>query len=287
MLGKILTSKEQPMRQKALILAFFCLFLANSQLLQAGKSMDKFPRDSEKDTPSLVPLTKEETPLEMLTTDLLKEILKFLNPEGQRNLRMSCTTLFQKATPLIEKLTITGLIPRSVANAPLVENLRNLQSFCTESKKNNSQFLLSFLPKMTNLEILNLRAAGLNDASIEALAPNLPVSLQHLDLSSNEIGDPGFLELATALPNLKNLQSLDLLATNIKDDGAIALATALQHLEKFSFLRMVYSHVRDAGALALFNALKDKKDIRVYLHNNNVSKEVKDQIKTARPDWVI
>ncbi|MGL4426191.1 MAG: leucine-rich repeat domain-containing protein [Alphaproteobacteria bacterium] len=292
MIRKILNSTGHLMGQKTFIIALSCCFFANSQGLQAGEnSIGEDPSDLEKNTSSLVPLTKEETPLEALTKDLIKEILKFLSPLGQERLRMTCTTLFKKATPLIEKLTITKPIPTSVANSKLLENLNNIQELCFEDfpydvVPSNVKLFLTFLSQMTNLKTFNLSHANLSDESMKALAPNLPVSLQTLNLSGNNIGDPGFLELAKVLSNLKNLETLDLRTNIVRDGGVIAIAEAIKNLEKFKFIAIAHSVVGDAGALALFNALKDKGDVKVHL-NGVVSREVRDQIKKARPDWII
>ncbi len=277
------------MKQKPFIIALSCCFLANSQGLQAGKKSmgGGDPTDLEKDTPSLV-----KTPLEMLTKDLVKEILKFLTPLGQDNLRMTCTTLFKKATPLIKALTIKKPIPLSVANANLLENLNNIQKLCFEDfpydvVPHNVKVFLTFLPQMTDLKTFGLSGANLSDKSIEALAPNLPVSLQTLDLSFNRIGDPGFRELAKVLPSLKNLETLYLSGNIVRDGGVVALAEALKNLEKFKFIAIAHSVVGDTGVLALFNALKDKGDVKVHLNGISASKDVKDRIKEARPDWTI
>ncbi|MGL5719839.1 MAG: hypothetical protein ACRCYP_03480 [Alphaproteobacteria bacterium] len=217
--------------------------------------------------------------------------MKFLDPLDQENLRMTCTTLFKKATPLIKELTIKKPIPLSVANAKLLENLNNIQKLCFEDfpydvVPNNVKFFLKFLPQMTNLKIFNLKSSNLTDEAMKVLAPKLPVSLQTLDLSFNEIGDPGFLELAKVLPNLENLENLDLKGTSIKDGGVVALAEAIQNLKKFKLIAISHCTAGDVGALALFSALKDKGDAKVHL-NGVVSKEVREQIRKARPDWTI
>ncbi|MGL5784502.1 MAG: hypothetical protein ACRCYZ_03420 [Alphaproteobacteria bacterium] len=218
--------------------------------------------------------------------------MKFLDPLDQKNLRMTCTALFKKATPLIEALTIKKPIPLSAANANLLENLNNIQKLCFvdffyDVVPNNVKFFLKFLPEMTNLKIFNLNSSNLTDKAMEALAPNLPVSLQKLNLSFNDIKDPGFLELAKVLPKLENLEILDLSTSNIGDVGVVALAEAIQNLKKFKLIAISHCPAGDAGALALFSALKDKGDAKVHFYSSNASKEVREQIRKARPDWTI
>jgi hypothetical protein len=92
---------------------------------------------------------------------------------------------------------------------------------------------------LPRLQILRLINAAIGDAGLVALAPalrRLP-ALEHLDLSSNPLGDEGLAALvappppAGALPlptgGLKELMRLYLQVTQVSDAGCAALAAAL------------------------------------------------------------
>ncbi|KAL3908669.1 MAG: hypothetical protein SGILL_008397 [Bacillariaceae sp.] len=119
-------------------------------------------------------------------------------------------------------------------------------------------------------------------ALAEAFEHNL--TLRTLYLYGNDIGDDGAAALAGALKHNKLLASLDLDGNDIGDEGAKAIATALQK-HTLQGLHLNSNDIGDDGAKAIETALEKNCTLAyVGLAHNNVSKELRDRIKTLTSD---
>jgi hypothetical protein len=89
---------------------------------------------------------------------------------------------------------------------------------------------LSLIQEMPALSHVNLNHNHLCDAGVELLFQALAaaaVSLLHVSISNNNVGDIGAKAIATSLPNIPRLTSLELCDNFIQENGSIILAEAL------------------------------------------------------------
>ena len=117
------------------------------------------------------------------------------------------------------------------------------------------RYLVSFLSKMTALQVLDLQSIEIGDKGMEALAPALGnmKALQTLNLSNNEIGEKGVEALAPVLKDL-NLIELGLSYNGIDEKGAKALAPALGKMTALQVLDLSNNNIDDNN--------NNKKEIR-------------------------
>lgn len=110
------------------------------------------------------------------------------------------------------------------------------------------------LNQTTRLQKLLLPFNNIKDKGAEALAFALPSSLQHLDLTSNDLRESAAEVLAACLKD-QQLQRLDLGINRLGDEGAEALATALRGNDSLTQLDLSRNDLRRPAAEALADAL--------------------------------
>jgi Leucine-rich repeat (LRR) protein len=89
---------------------------------------------------------------------------------------------------------------------------------------------LGLITEMPALSHVNLNHNHLCDAGVELLFQALAsaaVSVVHVSISSNNVGDIGAKAIAASLPNIPRLTSLELCDNFIQENGSITLAEAL------------------------------------------------------------
>uniref|UniRef100_A0A383WCR9 Uncharacterized protein n=1 Tax=Tetradesmus obliquus TaxID=3088 RepID=A0A383WCR9_TETOB len=123
-----------------------------------------------------------------------------------------------------------------------------------------SAMLPDILDDASSLTTLSLAGNGLDDAALRgvmlALAENVDVHLQHLDLSGNQMLPAGAAAVATVLCNNHSIYSLRLAGCPVRDEGAAALAEALKKNISLYKLDLSNCQIGPEGALALADALK-------------------------------
>ena len=173
---------------------------------------------------------------------------------------------------------------------------------------------------LSHLRELSLESTGIGDVGIErlcaALVPSarpgaLPVAggpkqsavgdgacsaprlaaLKELDLSDNDIGDPGCSYLAAAIEHgaLASLNELRLGSNELGDAALTALAASLKHLRKLSELALDNNWVGDAGVVQLAAAIRQDGALQslhvLALDDNMISGEgIAAFARAAEPD---
>ena len=106
--------------------------------------------------------------------------------------------------------------------------------FKRDIAENNKIFVSATVPRTFNVKMTELISCP---------------RLQGLDLSYNEIGDKGAIELADGLKDCKSLQSLNLKGNKIGDEGSIGLADKLKDCKSLQSLDLVGNNIGDEGAM--------------------------------------
>ncbi|CAJ1366818.1 unnamed protein product [Effrenium voratum] len=152
------------------------------------------------------------------------------------------------------------------------------------------QLLHSALGSCCQLQRLNLAQNHIGNAGAEALAetllqsPRLLQSLHLLDLSGNEIGNPGLCSLAAALPSARAMQALGFDSNFIGDHGAGSLALALPQCGGLQRLILCRNEIGDSGAGELARAMPRCNLQILDLSENEVSDVGAERFAAALPN---
>ena len=122
---------------------------------------------------------------------------------------------------------------------------------------------------------LVLKGNCLGSAGASVLADYLRenVSMQHVSLEWNQLGDAGVVSLASALPTCRVVE-LDLRNNNVQSAGAKALARAIMMNESIKVLDIRWNQLSDADALQFREAILDRVPaLEVRLGGNLLSTE--------------
>ena len=108
-----------------------------------------------------------------------------------------------------------------------------------------------------------------------------------LDVSVNRISDCGAIAVAENIQHCTKLQKLNMSFNHIGDSGAIAITESLQHLPTMREFDLSYNQIGDEGAITITRALKDRKDFKLFLQINKITKECVHIVTSLKPDVVI
>ena len=133
--------------------------------------------------------------------------------------------------------------------------------------------LASVLPKLTELECLELSYNDIDGVNSLAIGIKHIYQLQGLVLSHNDIGPCGSTNLTNAIACLKNLTHLKLKHIKIGPEGATALAAAFPHYRNLELLDLSYNSIGPEGAISLANALHHLEKLHtLILSSNNIDR---------------
>ena len=110
--------------------------------------------------------------------------------------------------------------------------------------------------------------------------------LEILDVSANHINDCGAIAVAENIQHCTKLQNLDMNFNHIGDSGAIAITESLKHLTTMREFDLSYNQIGDEGAITITRALKDRKDFKLFLRINKITKECVNTVTCLKPDIV-
>ena len=110
--------------------------------------------------------------------------------------------------------------------------------------------------------------------------------LETLDVSVNRINDCGAIAVAENIQHCTKLQKLSMSFNHIGDSGAIAITESLQHLTIMREFDLSYNQIGDEGAITITRALKDRKDFKLFLQINKITKECVSTVTCLKPDVV-
>lgn len=140
------------------------------------------------------------------------------------------------------------------------------------------------------LQRLDLTRNHITNSGAETLAnillqsPRVLQSLHFLDLSGNEIGDPGLRSLAAALPSVQSIKALGFDSNFIGDQGAESLATALPNCWGLQRLILRRNEIGDSGAGELARAIPRCTNLQLLdLSENEVSDVGAERFAAALP----
>jgi Ran GTPase-activating protein (RanGAP) involved in mRNA processing and transport len=130
--------------------------------------------------------------------------------------------------------------------------------------------IASMLKVNTIMIKLCLHQTSISGSDIESivLALHQNKSLQHLDLSDNDIDNEMFRIIVTMLKINKALKSLDLSGKYISCAGAKELACAFQHNIQLTNIYIHMNHIQNEGRTVLLSTLTDWNDILIQLTCN-------------------
>ena len=111
--------------------------------------------------------------------------------------------------------------------------------------------------------------------------------LETLDVSVNRISDCGAVAVAENIQHCTKLQKLNMSFNHIGDSGAIAVTESLKHLPTMREFNLSFNQINDDGALAITRALADKKDLKLLLQINKITKECVSTVTSLKPDIVL
>lgn len=146
------------------------------------------------------------------------------------------------------------------------------------------------LGSCSQLQRLDLTRNRISDSGAETLAnillqsPRVLQSLHLLDLSGNEIGDPGLCSLAAALPSVRSIKALGFDSNFIGDQGAESLALALPRCSGLQQLILRRNEIGDSGAGELARAIPRCSNLQLLdLSENEVSDVGAERFAAAFP----
>ena len=111
--------------------------------------------------------------------------------------------------------------------------------------------------------------------------------LETLDVSVNRINDCGAIAVAENIQHCTKLQKLSMSFNHIGDSGAIAITESLQHLPTMREFDLSYNQIGDEGAITITRALKDRKDFKLFLQINKITKECVSTVTSLKPDVLL
>ena len=97
----------------------------------------------------------------------------------------------------------------------------------------------------------HVRKSHVPHHSVEIVRDAGAMRYNNINLSYNNIGDDGAIEIAGALQHVTSLTTLDLRLNSIGRDGAIAIANAFGNVRSLTRLDLSYNNIRDTGAEAI------------------------------------
>ena len=132
----------------------------------------------------------------------------------------------------------------------------------------------------TNLALTNCNI-GDNVGTLKSLA-----LLEFLDVSVNHISDCGAIAVAENIQHCTKLQELNMSFNHIGDSGAVAITESHKYLPTMRELDLSYNQIGDEGAITITRALKDRKDFKLFLQINKITKECVSTVTCLKPDFV-
>ena len=132
----------------------------------------------------------------------------------------------------------------------------------------------------TNLALINCNIRD-NVGALKSLA-----LLESFDVSVNHISDCGATAVAKNIQHCTKLQKLNMSFNHIGDSGAVAITESLQHLPTMGEFDLSYNQIGDEGAITITRALKDRKDFKLFLQINKITKECVSTVTCLKPDVV-
>ena len=111
--------------------------------------------------------------------------------------------------------------------------------------------------------------------------------LEILDVSANHINDCGAIAVAENIQHCTKLEKLNMSFNHIGDSGAIAITESLKHLTTMREFNLSYNQIGDEGAITITRVLKDRKDFKLFLQINKITKECVSTVTSLKPDVVI
>ncbi|KAM4612413.1 NACHT, LRR and PYD domains-containing protein 14-like [Polymixia lowei] len=135
------------------------------------------------------------------------------------------------------------------------------------------------------LKTLRLQGCGLTFHSCVSLASVLIQSpkLRELDLSGNELGDDGLLQLANGIASQRcRIDTLRLSQCNFKKQGCCSLASALQrNSDHLKVLDLSINEIGDEGAIEFFKRVDISKLTKLEMYHCNLTALSCEHICTA------
>ena len=132
----------------------------------------------------------------------------------------------------------------------------------------------------TNLSLTNCNI-GDDVGALKSLA-----LLEFLDVSLNRISDCGAIAVAENIQHCTKLQKLNMSFNHIGDSGAVAITESLKHLPTMREFDLSYNQIGDEGAITITRALKDRKDFKLFLQINKITKECVSTVTCLKPNFV-
>ena len=133
----------------------------------------------------------------------------------------------------------------------------------------------------TNLALINCNIRD-NVGALKCLT-----LLKTLDVSVNRISDCGAIAVAKNIRHCTKLQKLNMSFNHIGDSGAVAITESLnKHLTTMREFDLSYNQIGDEGAITITRALKDRKDFKLFLQINKITKECVSTVTCLKPDFV-
>ena len=132
----------------------------------------------------------------------------------------------------------------------------------------------------TNLDLINCNIRD-NVGALKCLT-----LLKTLDVSVNRISDCGAIVVAKNIRHCTKLQKLNMSFNHIGDSGAVAITESLKHLPTMREFDLSYNQIGDEGAITITRALKDRKDFKLFLQINKITKECVSTVTCLKPDVV-
>ena len=108
-----------------------------------------------------------------------------------------------------------------------------------------------------------------------------------LDVSVNHINDCGAIAVAENIQHCTKLEKLSMSFNHIGDSGAIAITESLQHLTIMKEFDLSYNQIGDEGAITITRALKDRKDFKLFLQINKITKECVSTVTSLKADVLL
>ena len=163
-------------------------------------------------------------------------------------------TLF-RAAPIDEvKLYRAAGVLGAVASCPHLSRLRVLDLEKNDLGDNDLDSL-AWSPHLAELRTLLLWSNQVGDDGLRSLLAGLP-RLERLDLSANQVGDPG-AEALSLSPAFARFRLLDLSDNRIGDPGALCLASS-SHAHGVGWLDLAKNPIGANGQSALREKLADR-----------------------------
>ena len=154
--------------------------------------------------------------------------------------------------------TLTSISIQSFVNIPqhIIQNMRVLD--LGANKLSACDLLAKVVPSMTRLEKLSLGSNPLGSGSaVEVIKALCGSGVKELWLHNTGIGEPDCEALCELLKSSHSLQHLDISLNNLSSESVASIITGLSHNSSLAILEISNSHFSMANVDSLASVLKD------------------------------